>query len=68
MLLLMTICFLSDPSVCREERLSLSFEETGYSACMVHAQWKLAEWQQSHPGWRIDRWRCVSRAAVPTKT
>jgi hypothetical protein len=67
MLLLMTICLVANPKTCREERLSFSFEETSYTACLVHAQSALANWQQSHPDWRIGRWRCVARAAVPNK-
>jgi hypothetical protein len=67
MLLLMTICLVANPKICREERLNFSFEEASYTACMVHAQSTLAEWQQSHPDWRIDRWRCVARAAIPNK-
>jgi hypothetical protein len=61
MLILMSICLLSNPSHCREERLSFSFEEANAVTCMVRSQEKIAEWQQSHPDYRIDRWRCVPR-------
>jgi hypothetical protein len=61
MLILMSICLLADPSSCREERLSFSFEEPNAMACLVRSQETIAEWQRSHPEWRIDRWRCVQR-------
>jgi hypothetical protein len=61
MLILMSICLLSNPSDCREERLSFSFEEANAISCVVRSQEKIAEWQQSHPDYRIDRWKCVSR-------
>lgn len=64
MLVVMTICLLSAPQSCREERLSFSYEDASYMGCIVHAQSTLAEWQQSHPAWRINRWRCVPRNAV----
>ncbi|MEZ0168485.1 hypothetical protein [Microvirga sp. TS319] len=64
MLVLMTICLLSAPQSCREERLTFSYEDASYMGCLVHAQSTLAEWQQSHPAWRINRWRCVPRNAV----
>lgn len=67
MLLLMTICLAANPTTCREERLSFSFEETSHTACIVHGQSALADWQRTHPGWRIGRWRCVARTAVPNR-
>ena len=64
MLILLSVCLLSQPSACREERLSFSFEEANAFACMIRSQEKIAEWQQSHPGYRVSRWRCVARAKV----
>jgi hypothetical protein len=61
MLILMSICLLADPRSCREERLSFSYEGGSFFACMVRSQEKIAEWQQSHPDYRVDRWRCMAR-------
>ena len=30
-------------------------------ACMIRSQEIIAAWQQSHPDWRVDNWRCVMR-------
>lgn len=64
MLILMSVCLLANPADCREERLSFSFEEASFMACMVHSQQAIAEWQQAHPAWRVGRWRCVPRRAA----
>ena len=64
MLILLSVCLLSQPSACREERLSFSFEEANAFACMIRSQEKIAEWQQSHQDYRVNRWRCVARAKV----
>jgi hypothetical protein len=65
MLILLSVCLLSQPASCREERLSFSFEEATAFACMIRSQEKIAEWQQSHPDYRVSRWRCVARARAP---
>ena len=67
MFILMSICLLSDPSSCREERLSLSFERINAQACLIQSQGAIAEWQLSHPEWRVKRWQCAARGAVPAK-
>lgn len=65
MFILMSICLIANPGNCREERLSFSFEHANLMACMVHSQGTIAEWQKAHPSWRVNRWRCVAREAVP---
>lgn len=65
MLILMSICLLAEPGRCREERLSFSLSSNPI-ACVVHSQEIIANWQQSHPLWRVDRWRCLAHRAVPT--
>jgi hypothetical protein len=65
MLILLSVCLLVQPDACREERLSFSFSEASAIACRVRAQEKIAEWQQSHPSYRVRRWQCVARAQAP---
>ena len=66
MLILLSVCLISSPATCREERLSWSFEEASTMACMVRSQEAVAEWQVQHPDWKVDRWSCVARRNVPT--
>jgi hypothetical protein len=56
--LVLTICLVSNPSNCREERLH--FENRGsLNACVFTAQTEIAKWTQEHPGHRVVRWKCA---------
>lgn len=59
MTLIFLVCMISSPNSCREERLSFAFESVSNFGCMVGAQSKMAEWTNTHPGWRIASWKCV---------
>ena len=56
--LVLAICMLTAPGECREERLSISMEDTAPMQCMIGAQPIIAEWAQTHPKWKVERWRC----------
>lgn len=56
--LILAICLLGAPGDCREERLSISLEETAPMQCMIGAQQIIAEWAQTHPKWKVEKWRC----------
>lgn len=49
-------CLTADPAAC--ENKSLVFLEMSPMTCMMRAQPTLAEWVETHPQWRIARWRC----------
>lgn len=49
-------CLTAAPALC--EKKSLLFTEVTPLTCMMSAQPELARWVDSHPKWRIDRWRC----------
>lgn len=60
--LVLTICLVSNPSSCREERLH--FENRGNLLnCMFLAPAEIAKWTEEHPKLRVTRWKC----AYPTK-
>lgn len=55
---IMTVCMLADTSQCYEEQLT--FEAQGTVAqCTMAAMPHIAEWAQTHPKWRVTRWRCA---------
>ncbi|MEJ1160830.1 hypothetical protein [Prosthecomicrobium sp. N25] len=56
--LILAVCLLTSPENCREERLTISMEETAPMQCMIGAQTIIAEWSQTHPKWKVARWRC----------
>lgn len=66
MLILLSVCLISSPSTCREERVNWSYEEVNYMGCLVQSQPVLAQWQTEHPQWRVERWKCVPRKQAPT--
>jgi len=56
--LILTVCALSAPSQCQEERLQFVSQES-LMQCMVHAPPFIAQWAEQHPEERVTRWRCV---------
>lgn len=65
MLILMSVCLLSEPATCREERIDLSYEATSPVVCLRNAQSALAAWQETHPAWHVAKWRCAARSGLP---
>jgi len=59
MTLVFLVCLISSPATCREERLNFAFEAASSLGCMTAAQPKMAEWANTHPEWRVTRWKCV---------
>jgi hypothetical protein len=56
--LVLSICLLTSPGDCREERISISMEQTAPMQCMIGAQPMIAEWTNTHPKWKVAKWRC----------
>jgi hypothetical protein len=64
MLILLSVCLLSSPADCHEERLNFAFDTVSAMACMVNSQAMIAEWQQGHPAWQVTRWRCAAPRSI----
>jgi hypothetical protein len=56
--LIVLVCSVATPSVCREEHLLLQTQGS-LDGCMVQAQPYLAQWIGDHPDLQIARWRCA---------
>ncbi len=55
--LVLTICLISNPTICREERLH--FESRGNLLnCMFLAPAEIAKWSEEHPKQKVVRWKC----------
>lgn len=62
--LILSICLVASPGVCREEALSVSVEQgPAPTQCVMSAMPVIAEWSQTHPKWKVLKWRC-GRAGV----
>jgi hypothetical protein len=59
--LLLSICLLTAPADCRDENLVVSMEPVTPMQCMTTAQQTIAQWNESHPKWRVVRWKCAPR-------
>jgi hypothetical protein len=55
--IIISICLISDPGVCRDHTIPLDSEITSTN-CMIKASPHVARWSQEHPEWRVVRWRC----------
>ena len=64
MFVILTVCLIASPHMCKEERVEQSVEERPPVSCIVEGQSTVAIWQQEHPSWHIDRWKCVPRSRL----
>ena len=53
--LVLTICLLSDPSVCREEKPPIDLTPV---QCTIMGQMAAQEYLADHPKWTLRGWRC----------
>jgi hypothetical protein len=56
--LILTVCALSAPGPCNEQRLQFASEES-LMQCMMQAPPYIAQWIDEHPATRVTRWRCA---------
>jgi hypothetical protein len=56
--LILTVCSLSAPPDCVEQRLQIFDVETPMQ-CAMWAQPTIARWVVEHPQRRVARWRCA---------
>ena len=66
MFVILSVCLLSSPATCKEERVQQTIEERPPIACIVEGQNTVAVWGQQHPAWRIERWKCVPKSRLDT--
>jgi hypothetical protein len=56
--LILTVCALTAPGQCDEQRLQFAAEES-LMQCMMLAPPYIAQWADEHPATRVTRWRCA---------
>lgn len=66
--LLISICLMASPADCRNEHMAMSETYQAPMACMMTAQQAIAQWQEQHPKWRVERWKCVPPGRLATAT
>jgi hypothetical protein len=60
--IVISACLVGDPNVCKDYRIPLALNVDSRH-CMMDAPPHFARWAESHPGWRIVRWRCAAAGA-----
>lgn len=55
--LVLTVCLLSAPEKCREERLELEIQDS-LTQCMFRSVMYVSNWSGQHPGLSVRKWRC----------
>ncbi|MDQ0303482.1 hypothetical protein [Ancylobacter polymorphus] len=62
--LILSICLIASPGTCREEAVSVGLEAPpAPMQCMIGAMPVIAEWTETHPKWKVLKWRCASPGA-----
>ncbi len=56
--LILTVCALTAPSQCDEQRLQF-VSQGSLMQCMMQAPPYIAEWSNEHPAEHVTRWRCA---------
>jgi hypothetical protein len=56
--LILTVCAVTAPGQCDEQRLQFAAEES-LMQCMMQAPPYIAQWTDQHPATRVTRWRCA---------
>jgi hypothetical protein len=56
--LILTVCALSAPSQCEEQRLQF-VSQGSVMQCMMQAPPYIAAWSEEHPAARVASWRCA---------
>lgn len=57
MTIILSTCLISDPNVCKDQRLPLDGDMTSFE-CAMRAPPYFAQWMSEHPAWRVVRWKC----------
>ncbi len=55
--LLMTVCVIAQPAICRDQHMLLDSDVTPVQ-CMMNVQPTIARWGSEHPQWFVQRWKC----------
>jgi len=69
--IILAVCLLTSPSICKEVELSVTPEQ-GASLqlplyCARHGQIEAQKWIAEHPTWRIEKWSCHPHGKVRLK-
>jgi len=50
-------CLISSPAICQEHQIPIMSGGNTYRCAML-APLRFARWSETHPKWKITRWKC----------
>ncbi len=56
--LVFSACLIASPASCKDVHLTYMAETVTPVQCMLYGQPQMAQWANSNPKWRIQRFRC----------
>ena len=56
--LIMSVCLIGRPDVCRDVHLTYASDNLTPYQCVMRAPPEMARWIRGHPKWTVMRWRC----------
>jgi hypothetical protein len=67
--IILAVCLLTSPSICKEVELSVTPEQSLQLPlyCARHGQIEAQKWIAEHPTWRIEKWSCHPHGKVRLK-
>lgn len=68
LVLVLAVCLELDPQDCREIQLPMLAEAATPYQCAHNGQIEAVKWVESHPQWRVRRWKCVPEERLERRT
>ncbi len=62
--LLASVCLITSPGHCKDVHLTYTADSVTPRQCMMFGQSELAKWNEAHPKYRVDKWRCQPAGRV----
>jgi len=62
--IVVSACFVTEPTNCRDVRLSFVADSVTPQQCMFLGQSEIAKWSEGNPNWKIMKWSCGQRREI----
>jgi hypothetical protein len=56
--LVFSVCMLAQPQTCKDVHMTFLEQKVSAAQCMMNGQFQMAEWVNTHPEWKIERFKC----------
>ena len=56
--LILSVCMVGDPNVCKDIHLTYSAANLTPYQCLMRGQPEIAKWNEGNPNWQVQKYRC----------